>query len=125
MLDALPLVLFLTDGLSTVGRTSETEIREVVRDSFSSHRRIFTFGVGADVNTPLLNWIANQTGGSAAFVLNHADLEDKIARTFKRLSEPVMSDPQLRILDRRGRHAPGSVRDMLPRPRDLFRGTNS
>ncbi len=118
----LPLVLFLTDGLPTVGRTSETEIRKMIGNSCGSQRRIFSFGVGADVNTPLLNWISDQTGGVATFVLNDTDLEEKIARTFKRLSEPVMSNPQLRVLDRQGRDDPGAVRDMLPQPRDLFRG---
>jgi Ca-activated chloride channel family protein len=120
--DFLPLVVFLTDGLPTVGRTSETEIRDLLNHAYGSRHRIFTFGVGADVNTPLLNWIATRTGGTAAFVLNHADLEDKIARTFKRLSGPVMSGPRLKILDHSGRDAPGAVRDMMPRLHDLFRG---
>jgi Ca-activated chloride channel family protein len=118
----LPLVLFLTDGLPTVGRTSESEIHTMIDAFCGTRRRIFTFGVGTDVNTPLLNWIADQTGGAAAFVLNDTDLEEKIARTFKRLSEPVMSNPKLRVLDCEGRDAPGAVRDMLPLPRDLFRG---
>ncbi|MBN1566890.1 MAG: VWA domain-containing protein [Acidobacteria bacterium] len=120
--DLLPLVLFLTDGLPTVGRTSEAAIRDLAGAARPVRRRIFTFGVGADVNTPLLNWIADQSGGAAAFVLNDGDLEEKITQTFKRLSGPVMSSPQLKVLDREGRTAAGAVQDMLPKPRDLFEG---
>ena len=118
----LPLVLFLTDGLPTVGRTSETAIRSVVTGGHAPHRDIYTFGVGADVNTPLLNWMAIETGGAATFVLNDKDLEESITRAFKRLSGPVMADPRLKTLDREGREAPGAVHDMLPRPRNLFEG---
>jgi Ca-activated chloride channel homolog len=120
--DFLPLTLFLTDGLPTVGRTSENSIREVVRAGQDVRRRVFTFGVGADVNTPLLNWIANQTGGAATFVLSDTDLEESIRRISRRLSGPVLSDPRLTVLDREGRDAAGAVHDLLPLPRDLFEG---
>ncbi|HMP79582.1 MAG TPA: VIT domain-containing protein, partial [Pirellulaceae bacterium] len=50
----LPIVLFLTDGLATVGQTSELAIRAVAEKENPHHRRVFTFGVGFDVNTPLL-----------------------------------------------------------------------
>jgi len=41
----LPIVLFLTDGLPTVGQTSEAVIRDLAARSNPHHRRIFTFGV--------------------------------------------------------------------------------
>jgi Ca-activated chloride channel homolog len=118
----LPLILFLTDGLPTVGRTSESAIREEVSGVQGIRRRIFTFGVGMDVNTPLLNWIANDTGGAATFVLNDLDLEAKISSAFKRLTGPVMSDPRLKVVDKDGREMSGVVRDLFPRLRDLFEG---
>jgi Ca-activated chloride channel family protein len=120
--ETLPLILFLTDGLPTVGRTSETAIREEVSSAQGVHRRIFTFGVGVDVNTPLLNWIANDTGGVATFILNDLDLEEKISHTFRRLSGPVIADPRLIVLDKEGRETTGVVHDMFPRLRDLFEG---
>lgn len=120
--ELLPLVLFLTDGLPTVGRTSEAAIRELAGTTRPVRRRIFAFGVGTDVNTPLLNWIANESGGATTFVLNDRDLEEKITRVFKRLSGPVMSEPRLKVLDREGRDAAADVHDMLPQPRDLFEG---
>jgi Ca-activated chloride channel homolog len=119
---ALPLILFLTDGLPTVGRTSEAAIREEVNAVQCVRRRIFTFGVGVDVNTPLLNWIANDTGGAATFVLNDLDLETKVSSAFKRLTGPVISDPHLKVVDKDGREMAGVVRDLFPKMRDLFEG---
>src|SRR5690606_3543754 len=51
--DALPMVLFLTDGLPTVGKRREVDIREGARGANMHNRRVFTFGVGVDVNAPL------------------------------------------------------------------------
>jgi Ca-activated chloride channel family protein len=118
----LPQVLFLTDGLPTVGRTSEAAIREMAVSTGSYGRRIFTFGVGTDVNTPLLSWLADNTGGAASFVLDSRDLEHKINRTSRRLAGPVMTNPRIRVLDRNGYEASGAVCDILPQLRDLFRG---
>ncbi len=118
----LSQVLFLTDGLPTVGRTSESTIRNMVDSSGNICRRIFTFGVGSDVNTPLLSWIAEHTGGAATFVLDNTDLEAKISRTARRLAGPVMTEPQLKVLDKNGREAYGAIHDMLPQLHDLFQG---
>jgi Ca-activated chloride channel family protein len=78
--------------------------------------------VGADVNTPLLNWIANDTGGSATFVLNDNDLEEKISGAFKRLSGPALADPRLKVVDKEGHEIAGVVQDVFPPMRDLFEG---
>src|SRR6202040_77829 len=57
--EMLPLIIFLTDGLPTVGQTRETAIRDAVKATNTHQRRIFSFGVGFDVNAPLLTSIAN------------------------------------------------------------------
>ena len=45
-------VLFLTDGLPTAGETNELKIAANGRSSNKGHARIFSFGVGFDVNAP-------------------------------------------------------------------------
>ncbi|MBN1443232.1 MAG: VWA domain-containing protein [Planctomycetes bacterium] len=119
----LPIVLFLTDGLPTIGQTSEIAIREVAMKSNPDARRIFTFGVGVDVNTPLLERIASVTRATATFVLPREDVEVKVGRVFRRLSGPVLAAPQLAVLDAEGRPAAGKIRDLAPSllP-DLFEG---
>jgi Ca-activated chloride channel homolog len=119
----LPIVLFLTDGLPTVGRTSELAIRELVERGNPHRRRIFTFGVGNDVNVPLLDRIADETRATSTYVLPNEDVELAVARVFGRLSGPVLSDLELETLDARGARATRVVRDLLPaRLPDLYAG---
>lgn len=120
---ALPLVLFLTDGLPTVGKTAETVIRELAEKHNPHKRRVFTFGVGTDVNTPLLERIATDTRAASTFVLPKEDVAQKMGQVFRRLSGPVLSEPALELVDREGKPALGRVRDLLPdRLPDLFDG---
>jgi Ca-activated chloride channel family protein len=95
----------------------------MARDGNGAHRRIFTFGVGADVNTPLLNALATESRAAATFVLNDKEVDEKIAAVFERLCGPVMADPRLTVVDAQGRPAPGAVMDVIPeRLPDLFKG---
>jgi len=91
----LPIVLFLTDGLPTVGQTREVSIREVAKKANPYERRIFTFGVGVDVNTPLLDKIAVETRAVATFVLPKEDVEVKVASVYRRLAGPILASPKL------------------------------
>lgn len=119
----LPLVLFLTDGLPTVGQTSEVAIRDVAIRANPHERRIFTFGVGVDVNTPLLERIAAETRATPTFVLPSEDVEVKVASVFKRLTGPVLADPKLEIADASSKPGPNRVHDLLPnRLPDMFVG---
>jgi Ca-activated chloride channel homolog len=117
----LPIVLFLTDGLPTVGQTSEVAIRELAEKGNPHHRRIFTFGVGNDVNVPLLDKIADLTRATTTYVLPEEDVEVKVAAVFKRLYGPVFKDIQLRTAG----NVPSTrlVRELIPSPiPDLFDG---
>jgi len=119
----LPIVLFLTDGLPTVGQTSEVAIRNIAVKANPHKRRVFTFGVGVDVNTPLLEKIALDTRAAATFVLPKEDVEVKVGSVFKRLSGPILAEPKLEVVKKHGEPAPGRVRDVLPgRLPDLFVG---
>ncbi|MHC4617576.1 MAG: VIT domain-containing protein, partial [Planctomycetota bacterium] len=110
----LPIVLFLTDGVPTVGNTSEVTIRELVTKSNPHKRRVFTFGVGVDVNAPLLEKIADASRAKAEFVLPKEDVEVKIGRVFKKLTGPVLADVELELTERSGSAAIGRTRDILP-----------
>ncbi len=119
----LPIVLFLTDGLPTIGQTSEVAIRDLAVKANQYEKRIFTFGVGVDVNTPLLEKIASESRATATFVLPREDVEVKVAQVFKRLAGPVLAGPELEIVDRGGNPAAERVRDLVPsKLPDLFEG---
>ena len=121
--DMLGIVLFLTDGLPTVGQTSEVVIRELATKHNPHNRRVFTFGVGVDVNAPLLERIADASRATAEFVLPREDVEVKVGKVFRRLTGPVLADPQLQVLAEDGGPALGRTRDIIPaKLPDLFEG---
>jgi Ca-activated chloride channel family protein len=119
----LPIVLFLTDGLPTVGNTSEVAIGELVEKSNPHKRRVFTFGVGVDVNAPLLDKIAAVSRAKAEYVLPKEDVEVKIGRVFKRLTGPILADVEIEVVKENGEPAVGRTRDILPdKLPDMFKG---
>ena len=121
--DMLPIVLFLTDGLPTIGQTSELIIRELVTKSNPYKRRVFTFGVGLDVNAPLLERIAAESRARAEFVLPKEDVEVKISKVFNRLTGPILAEPELDVIEEDGGFAIGRTRDIIPNKLpDMFEG---
>jgi Ca-activated chloride channel family protein len=119
----LPLTIFLTDGVPTSGETRETAIRSAVVGANVHKRRIFSFGVGYDLNAPLLTSISNATRATPTFVFPNENVEVKVSQVFKRLSGPVLAEPQLATLDRNGAVTTRAVRELLPAElNDLFEG---
>lgn len=122
----LPMVLFLTDGLPTVGVRSERDIREAARKANRFDRRIFSFGVGLDVNSPLLSALASGSRGIPTFVMPDEDIEVKVGQVFKRLQGPVLAMPELTFLDGANGSPPAGerpVRELLPGALgDVFEG---
>jgi Ca-activated chloride channel homolog len=126
--NALPIVLFLTDGLPTVGNTTEKAIRNLVTTANPHNRRVFTFGVGVDVNAPLLERLALDSRAASTFVLPGEDVEVKVGQVFNRLAGPVLTRPEIQVthvargdVSFDGRHnsatgsfARGAVMDMIP-----------
>jgi Mg-chelatase subunit ChlD len=111
------LLVFLTDGLPTVGPTDPERILADARGVGVTGMRLFTFGVGYDVNTRLLDRMAAENGGTADYVEPQEDLEAKVSRFFDRVNHPVLMGLELDM---------GGVRTDLVYPRelpDLFRGS--
>jgi Ca-activated chloride channel family protein len=118
----LPVVLFLTDGLPTVGKTSEVAIRDLAEVGNPHGKRVFTFGAGANVNAPLLRGISRRSRATCTFVLPGEDVEVKIGRVFEQLSGPVLSAPELALAGAES-DAAGRIVDRVPAQMpDLFRG---
>lgn len=120
---SLPLVLFLTDGLPTVGERRETAIRSMTKEANTFRRRIFTFGVGYDVNAPLLTALANESRSASTFVLPNEDVEVKVSQVFRRLTGPVLAEPVLTTLDSSNAIDTQKVRELQPvELNDVFEG---
>ncbi len=110
------VVVFLTDGQPTIGATSPEEILSHVKQK-SAGTRIFCFGIGNDVNTHLLDSIAEETRAFNQYVLPEEDLEIKVSNFFSKIKEPVLTDPELKFT------GDVHVTKLYPSPLpDLFRG---
>lgn len=110
----MSLVLFLTDGLPTVGERAEATIRDHAASANKAGRRIFTFGVGLDVNTPLLSGLARGAKGAPTFVLPSEDVEQKVSQVYRRLKGPTLADAKLAAYDAEGKVSTRAIRDLQP-----------
>ena len=111
------VVIFLTDGMPTVGNTDEDQIIANVKQANEGRTRVFCFGIGTDVNTHLLDKITEETRAASQYVLPDEDLEVKVSNFFARIKEPVLANPTIKFT--------GGVRvtKLYPSPLpDLFRG---
>src|SRR6266571_3298865 len=109
------VVIFLTDGLPTVGTRNPDEI--VANIKKASGVRIFSFGIGSDVNTQLLDQIAENTRAFSQYVLASEDLEVKVSSFYTRIKEPALTNLHLEFS--------GGVRTSKMYPAelpDLFKG---
>jgi Ca-activated chloride channel family protein len=88
-------VLFLTDGLPTAGETKEAAITENAHRSNNVHARLFSFGVGYDVNARLLDRLSGGNGGVSEYVKPDNDIETSVARFFSKMTSPALSAIQI------------------------------
>lgn len=111
------MLVFMTDGLPTVDETNVTRIVDNVHKAIKPGVRLFTFGVGYDVNTTLLDKLAAENGGVADYVEPKEDLEVKVSNFFSKVNYPVLTAIQLDM---------GGAQTDLIYPRaipDVFRGS--
>jgi Ca-activated chloride channel family protein len=84
-------VLFLTDGQPTVGERDPSVIASHVAKQRGS-RRLFTFGVGADLNVSLIEQLALEGRGTASFVRPEESVERAVGIVASRLTSPLVTD---------------------------------
>jgi Ca-activated chloride channel homolog len=89
------LIVFLTDGLPTVGDTSVDGILKTVKTKSKKLTRIFAFGVGTDVNTQLLDRLSEESSAVSQYVLPEEDIEIKVSSFFSKINDPVLADLSL------------------------------
>jgi Ca-activated chloride channel family protein len=93
----VPLVIFLTDGVPTIGPTQPESILELAAKANVAKARLFVFGVGYDVNTRLLAGLAEANGGSDSYVSEQEDIERQVSALVDRVSSPVLTDVRVTI----------------------------
>src|SRR5262249_30088099 len=87
------MVVFMTDGQPTVGEQNpETILKHEQAAANGAQIRIFTFGVATDVNTKLLDLIADQTRGYSQYVMPNANLELSMSIFWGKVQDPIISN---------------------------------
>jgi Ca-activated chloride channel family protein len=112
-------ILFLTDGQPTQG---EIDAAAIVRNALQNlpdarTPRLFTFGVGYDVNTDLLDTLAAELRGLSQYVTPDQSIDEAVGAFYAKVSTPIMSDIAIDF------GADIVVEDLYPYPLpDLFAG---
>ncbi len=85
------VVVFFTDGVATSGRTDPELIADDVKEHAAS-ARVFTFGVGSDVNRALLERLGTRNRGAFAMVEPGQDIDSVVGGFYAKIARPVLSD---------------------------------
>jgi len=88
---------FFTDGQPTIGETNVETILKNVTAKNTSNTRIFTFGVGDDLNATLLDRLAEQSRAVSTFVREAEDIEAKVSSFYAKISSPVLTDLKIEV----------------------------
>ena len=112
----LCMVVLITDGKPTVGETSEEAILSQVKKAAGDETvRIFSFGVGSDLNTHLLDRLTAETRAASQYVLPEEDIEVKVSSFFDKIALPVLVAPRLSVTGpvRLSKMAPAALPDLF------------
>ncbi len=113
------MIIFITDGRPTVGETDEDRLVRKIKYADKSNTRIFTFGVGYDINTHLLDKITKETRAYRYYIGPKEDIEVKISNFYGKVQSPVLTDIKLSFS--------GNVKVFKAYPKDLpdiFKGSS-
>ena len=88
-------IVFFTDGQPTVDERDPQKIVKNVVERNNASTRIFTFGVGDDVNAAMLDQLADSTRAVSTYVRPAEDIEAKAASLYAKISHPVMTNVRL------------------------------
>lgn len=110
-------LIFLTDGLPTEGVVDSQKILDNIGSSAPANLRLFSFGVGYDVDTFLLDSLAQNHHGASMYVIPGERLDEVLSAFYTKISTPVLTNLDLDFGD-------VVAYDLYPNPLpDLFVGS--
>jgi Ca-activated chloride channel family protein len=95
--DRAVYLLFMTDGLPTQGEIDPWKIYDnaELNAPEDATLRLFTFGVGYDVNTILLDTLSKEMGGRSTYVLPEERIDEAVSAFYQGISLPVLTNVDL------------------------------
>jgi Ca-activated chloride channel family protein len=88
-------IVFFTDGQPTIGETDADKIFKNIAEKNKTGARIFTFGVGDDVNAALLDRLADSSRALSAYVRPAGNIEHKVSGLYSKMTNPVLTNLKL------------------------------
>ncbi len=90
-------VVLLTDGEPTIGETNTDRLLSMVENLNTVNKRVFTFGVGNELNTHLLDKITKMTKAYRSYIKPEENIDVKVSEFYNKISAPVLSDIKVEI----------------------------
>jgi len=112
-------IIFITDGKPTIGEFDEVKLMKKISDANGKHHRIFTFGIGEDLNIRLLDKIAEDGRGLRSYITDGNEISGTVTSFFKKISAPVLSDVKIYFAD-----APNEYQVFPKTCPDIFYGSS-
>jgi Ca-activated chloride channel family protein len=112
-------IIFITDGKPTIGEYDEGKLMKKIIDGNAKNHRIFTFGIGEDLNIKLLDKIAADGRGLRTYISEGDDISKTVTSFFSKISAPVLSDVKVYFAD-----APNEYQVFPKNCPDIFYGSS-
>lgn len=112
-------IVFLTDGKPTIGEMKDEKLVNKIVNANKSKSRIFTFGIGKEINTHLLDKLTEATKAWRTYVNDDEDIEVKVSNFYDKIQSPVLSNLKINF--------GSNVETYQTYPKefpDLFKGSN-
>jgi Ca-activated chloride channel homolog len=90
-------VLFLTDGMPTVGEQNEMKIVADARAADKVHARIFNLGIGFDANGRLLDRLSREFNGQSVYVRPNENIETYVSTLAKTIGSPLLTNVDVKF----------------------------
>ena len=111
-------MVFFTDGQPTWGETQPRQDSGQRQEATTPATRASSrFGVGDDVNTVLLDALADNTKAISTYVRESEDIEAKVSSLYAKISNPVLPNLKLIVGDRHPHQRSLSAAAARPVPR--------
>ena len=90
-------IVLITDGKPTIGETAEESLLSKIDRANHGRFKIFPVAIGSDINTHLLDKLAEQTRTFRTYIAATENIENGIARFYDKIQSPVLSSLRLNV----------------------------
>ena len=90
-------IIFITDGKPTIGKIDNTKLISGLFSSQKDLPKIFTIGIGREINTHLLDIITKKTNSFRTYISETENIDEKVENLYLKLKSPILTDCSLKF----------------------------